>query len=100
MIKYCSYSIALAILPSLVQAAQPARPFETSLPIEPTRTIEFTTTEGTTMSLDVSPDGKTILFDLLGDLYMLPIARGKAVRLTAGLAWDETPRFSPDGRQI
>ena len=55
---------------------------------------------GTWMSLDVSPDGQTIVFDLLGDLYTLPIAGGKATRLTSGLAYDAQPRFSPDGKRI
>ncbi|HLU25324.1 MAG TPA: amidohydrolase family protein, partial [Longimicrobiales bacterium] len=59
-----------------------------------------TTTRGTWMSVDVSPDGKTIVFDLLGDIYLLPIEGGKATRLTSGLAYDAQPRFSPDGKKI
>ena len=70
------------------------------LPLKPARKIEFTTDEGTWISLDVSPDGKQIVFDLLGDLYLLPIAGGEAKRLTSGLPWDCQPRFSPDGKQI
>lgn len=64
------------------------------------KTIRFSTDEGTWMNLDVSPDGKRIVFDLLGDLYLLPIEGGKARRLTSGRAFDVQPRFSPDGRQI
>jgi len=56
--------------------------------------------EGTWMSLDVSPDGKTIAFDLLGDIYVLPMAGGEARALTSGPAWDFQPRFSPDGAAI
>jgi len=56
------------------------------------RTITFTTTEGTGMSLDVSADGKTIIFDLLGNLYTLPIAGGRARLLTSGMAFDAQPR--------
>jgi len=56
--------------------------------------------EGTWMSVDVSPDGREIVFDLLGDLYLLPIAGGEATPLTTGIAWDEQPRFSPDGQTI
>jgi imidazolonepropionase-like amidohydrolase/Tol biopolymer transport system component len=56
--------------------------------------------EGTWMSLDVSPDGRTLVFDLLGDLYTLPIEGGEARSLTSGLAWDMQPRFSPDGATI
>ncbi len=57
-------------------------------------------TEGTWMSLDLSPDGKTLVFGLLGDLYTLPLEGGEAKALTTGLAWDMHPRFSPDGSQI
>jgi Tol biopolymer transport system component/imidazolonepropionase-like amidohydrolase len=64
------------------------------------RPVSFKTTEGTWMSLDVSPDGRTIVFDLLGDLYTLPIAGGAATRITQGSAYDTQPRWSPDGRSI
>jgi len=70
------------------------------LPIIPTRQAAFTTDEGTWMSLDVSPDGKTIVFDLVGDLYTLPLAGGKATRITSGMAFDGQPRYSPDGSTI
>ncbi len=66
----------------------------------PTKTVSFTTTEGTWMNLDVSPDGQEIVFDVLGDLYVLPITGGKARRLTSGPAFDVQPRFSPDGTRI
>ena len=52
------------------------------------------------MSVDVSPDGKTLVFDLLGDIYSLPVAGGAAKALTRGPAYDTHPRFSPDGRTI
>ena len=55
---------------------------------KPSRTIEFDTTEGTYVTLDVSPDGRTIVFDLLGDLYSLPIEGGTARRITSGMALD------------
>ncbi len=64
------------------------------------RKITFTTSDATWASLDVSPDGKTIVFDLLGDIYAVPIAGGAAARLTSGPAYDCQPRFSPDGRTI
>ena len=67
---------------------------------ENARRIEFSTDEGTWMSLDVSPDGRTILFDLLGDIYRVGIAGGKAERVTSGPAFDYAPRYSPDGRTI
>ncbi|HEY5418950.1 MAG TPA: amidohydrolase family protein [Gemmatimonadaceae bacterium] len=89
-------------------AQQPAAAADTSkktapnteLPIIPTRKTAFTTDEGTWLSLDVSPDGKTIAFDVMGDLYTLPIAGGKATRITSGTGFDGQPRFSPDGKTI
>ena len=60
----------------------------------------FTTTEGTWMNLDVSPDGKTIVFDMLGDIYSLPISGGKAKALRTGIPFEIQPRFSPDGTKI
>lgn len=62
--------------------------------------ISFTTDEGTWMNLDLSPDGKTIVFDMLGDLYRVPATGGKATALREGLAFEVQPRFSPDGKHI
>jgi Tol biopolymer transport system component/imidazolonepropionase-like amidohydrolase len=70
------------------------------LPLQPARTLRFTTDEGTWTSLDLSPDGRVIVFDLLGDLYTLPLTGGKATRITSGMAFDGQPRFSPDGKSI
>ena len=64
------------------------------------RHLKYTATEGSWISLDVSPDGKTIVFDLLGDLWLLPIEGGKADTLTSGMAFDSQPRFSPDGSKV
>ena len=71
-----------------------------SLPLKTARTHTFTTTKGSWLSLDVSPDGSQLVFDLLGDLYTMPIAGGKATRLTSGMGFDAQPRFSPDGRKV
>ena len=60
----------------------------------------FETTEGTWMSVDVSPDGTTLVFDVLGDLYTVPVAGGTATPLTRGPAYDYHPRYSPDGKTI
>jgi Tol biopolymer transport system component len=73
---------------------------ESSLPILPTRHTRFTTDEGTWMSLDVSPDGRTIVFDLVGDLYTVPITGGSATRITSGMGFDGQPRYAPDGKSI
>jgi Tol biopolymer transport system component/imidazolonepropionase-like amidohydrolase len=73
----------------------------------PSRQQLIDTTEGTWITVDVSPDGKRIVFDLLGDLYEMPIngadgkkKRGHPRKITSGAAWDMQPRFSPDGTQI
>nr|WP_258182710.1 amidohydrolase family protein [Enhygromyxa salina] len=62
--------------------------------------VQISTDTGTWMNLDLSPDGQTIVFDLLGDLYLLPRAGGEAKVLSEGMAWDMQPRFSPDGDWI
>ena len=64
------------------------------------RQVPIRVSEGTWMNLDVSPDGRTIAFDLLGDIYTMPIGGGRPTRITSGLAYDQQPRFSPDGRLI
>jgi hypothetical protein len=61
---------------------------EETLPLKTTRKISFMTDEGTWMSTDVSPDGKQIVFDLLGDLYVIPSTGGDAKRLTIFTEWE------------
>lgn len=63
-------------------------------------TVRFTTTEGTWVSLDVSPDGETLVFELLGDLYSLPVDGGRARPLLVGRAFQSQPRYSPDGSRL
>lgn len=71
-----------------------------NLPLEAGRTFEFDLTEGSWIALDVSPDGKTIVFDFLGDIYSIPMSGGNATQLTEGMQFDAQPRFSPDGKKI
>ena len=98
-------AFAAALLTPVVLAAQApgggaAGPPKKPLPLEPARKAEFTATRGTWLSLDVSPDGQSLVFDLLGDLYIMPITGGKATPLTTGMAFDAQPRFSPDGKSV
>lgn len=74
-------------------ARQPAAP-------PATRELRFTTDEGTWISLDVAPDGRTIAFELLGDIYTLPIDGGRARRLLTGSAFQAQPRYSADGARL
>jgi imidazolonepropionase-like amidohydrolase/Tol biopolymer transport system component len=62
--------------------------------------VSFDVNEGTWMNIDVSPDGKTIAFDLLGDIYTMPVTGGQASCIRSGLAWEVQPRWSPDGKKI
>lgn len=64
------------------------------------KTHSFTTNEGTWMNLDVSPNGQTIVFDLLGDIYTMPIQGGTAKAIRTGIPFEVQPRFSPDGTKI
>lgn len=70
------------------------------LPLKPSREISFNTKEGTWISVDVSPDGNTLAFDLMGDIYTMPITGGKATPVTKGFAYETHPRFSPDGKKL
>ncbi|MEA3246633.1 MAG: amidohydrolase, partial [Gemmatimonadota bacterium] len=82
-------------------AAQPPRdPMQEGLPLRPTRTASWTTKVGNWISLDITPDGRTLVFDLLGDLYTMPATGGKATPLTRGMAFDAQPRVSPDGKKV
>src|SRR3990167_11051150 len=66
----------------------------------PARRIAFDTQEGTWLSLDLSPNGRTIVFDMLGDLYALDAKGGTARAITRGPAFDSQPTISPDGRWV
>ena len=84
----------------LQESAKKPEPWDVEGDHGPTTTVEFDTDEGTWMSCDVSPDGQTIVFDLLGDIYRMPIAGGRAELLSGGASWEAQPRYSPDGRLI
>ncbi|MDM7924091.1 MAG: hypothetical protein QUS14_17530, partial [Pyrinomonadaceae bacterium] len=73
---------------------------EDPLPLKPARSVKFTTNEGTWMSLDVSPDGKTIVFDMLGDIYTMPVDGGTAAKIHGAMSFESQPKYSPDGKSI
>jgi Tol biopolymer transport system component/imidazolonepropionase-like amidohydrolase len=66
----------------------------------PADTLRFEVNEATWVSVDVHPAGRTLVIDILGDLYTLPISGGEATRVTSGPAWDFQPRWSTDGNEI
>jgi imidazolonepropionase-like amidohydrolase/Tol biopolymer transport system component len=98
--------LAAAVLFTLqAHAADEVKPpekpkWDVNHPPGPKQTVNIDTRSGTWMSVDVSPDGQRLVFDLLGDLYTLPIAGGEALPLTHSIAWEMQARWSPDGRRI
>ncbi|MBC3539074.1 amidohydrolase family protein [Rufibacter sediminis] len=100
-------TLGLFVEPSLAQNApapakkdSPKKEEKKDLPLEAGRTIDINTKEGSWLALDVHPAGGQLIFSMLGDLYLLPMAGGKAEQLTEGMALDVQPRFSPDGKSI
>ncbi|MBN8447076.1 MAG: PD40 domain-containing protein, partial [Gammaproteobacteria bacterium] len=94
---------ALALLVSTsVNAADKtdANKWDVNHPQGEFKTVQINTKTGTWMNIDVSPDGKNIAFDLLGDIYVMPIQGGTPKQLTADIGWQMQPSFSPDGRYI
>ena len=79
---------------------QEAKAWDTNAPTGDSKEVPLDVRSGTWLSLDLSPDGSTIVFDLLGDLYMMPASGGEAKSITSGIAWDMHPRFSPDGKRL
>ena len=65
-----------------------------------TRQVPIDVSEGSWMNVDVSRDGRMIVFDLLGDIYTMPITGGTPTRIAEGLAYEHQPRFAPDGKRI
>lgn len=84
----------------LVFATTPLHAWDVRDTGQPFTDAEFTVTEGTWMSVDVSPDGATLVFDLLGDIYSLPATGGDAKLIHGGAPMQRGPRFSPNGKQL
>lgn len=91
----CVFTLCLVIL---ICGSQPTAQTPSSR-----RTITIRTSEGTTLAFDISPDARSIVFDLLGQLWLVPISGGVARPITDAvrdIAEDLDPSFSPDGSQI
>lgn len=89
-----------AIGHALPDRTRPIQPPGQTLPMMSARRLVADVRHGTWMSLDLSPDGRHIVFDLLGDLYTLPTEGGQATRISGGLPFDTAPAYAPDGRWI
>jgi imidazolonepropionase-like amidohydrolase/Tol biopolymer transport system component len=97
--RFISLLSAICFIPACLLAGDKKK-WDVNNPGGPQKEVAFTVNEGTWMNLDLSPDGKDIVFDLLGDIYMMPITGGEARVLRQGKAMEVQPRFSPDGKKI
>ncbi|MBS3927997.1 MAG: PD40 domain-containing protein [Sphingomonadales bacterium] len=93
-------ALALPVAAHAQEAKDPPKWDVSAPPGMTVRQVPITVEEGTWMNLDVSPDGQTVAFDLLGDIYTMPITGGSPTRIAEGLAYETQPRFSPDGKRI
>jgi Tol biopolymer transport system component len=95
----CGAAAALLLFSSAAAKATDSEDGNT-LPLKPTRELSFETREGTWLSPDLSPDGNRIVFELLGDLYLMDAKGGAARPIATGMPFDSQPVFSPDGKRI
>lgn len=91
--------LALAVASAAGTAADTTK-WQVNNPQGQFETVRIKTQSGTWMNISVNPDGKTLVFDLLGDIYSMPITGGKAKKLTPDIGWQMQPTFSPDGQYI
>jgi Tol biopolymer transport system component/imidazolonepropionase-like amidohydrolase len=69
-------------------------------PAKAPKLFDVTVHEGTSMSVSVSPDGRTLAVDLQGSIWTLPAAGGAATRITDIFNDARQPAWSPDGKWI
>ena len=88
-----AHALLCAVVPASAATADPAEgaDADSKLPLVPERRVRFEVQEATWLSLDVAPDGQRLVLEILGDLYLLPIEGGTALRITEGLAFDSQP---------
>lgn len=100
--KFLNLFLSTQLLSSIAFAQIKINPIKSAsgLPIKAERTISIATSESSYLDVDISPDGSTILFTCLGELFSLPAKGGVATQLTRGLAINRCPIWSPDGKFI
>lgn len=100
MLPYKMSLLALSLSSFLTHASVEQTSWDVNAPQGEFKTVDIQVQQGSWMNVNVSPDGKTIIFDLLGDIYTMPISGGEAKALTNDIAWNMQPVFSPDGKSI
>lgn len=98
---YAAIALSLGMNTASIAAEDDTTKWQVNSPENaPLQQIDINVTEGTWMNVNVSPDGKNIVFDLLGDIYQMPISGGEAKPIAQGIAWQMQPVYSPDGKYI
>jgi len=85
---------------SHLATSQDKKTWDVNKPEGEWKSVKFSTDEGTWLNLDLSPDGKTLVFDLLGDIYSIPSSGGTAQLLKGGISYDVQPRFNNTGTKL
>ncbi|WGL15383.1 amidohydrolase family protein [Microbulbifer bruguierae] len=93
-------ALALPLSAAAEEVSKKADKWDVNQPPYELKSVPLDTRETTWSNLDISPDGATIIFDMLGDIYEIPVDGGEARALTSEIAWNTQPRFSPDGKSI
>ena len=86
--------LACAVWPALPGAGMPQGGPGAAKP------IDVTVREGTSYSVTVSPDGRSIAMDLQGSIWIVPTGGGAAKRITDEYNDAREPVWSPDGKWI
>jgi len=96
-LKYRQLCLAIWLGIASLSCAQNKTTFDLA---EDEKLIEFTTDRFTLPNLHVTPDGESIIFDVLGDIYIVPIEGGKAEVLLQDNHWKRAGKLSPDGKTL
>ena len=96
----CALLCAVPLFVAAQEKEKEKKKWDVNNPGGPYRDVAFSVNEGTWLNIDLSPDGKEIAFDLLGDIYVMPASGGEAKVIRSGMAMEVQPRFSPDGKKI
>src|SRR5699024_1087620 len=96
-LKYWQLCLAIWLGIASLSCAQNKATIELA---EDEKLIEFTTDRFTLPNLHVTPDEEYIIFDVLGDIYKVPIEGGKAEVILQDNNWKRAGKLSPDGKTL